>query len=173
MSIYIISPCQCTLFPVSVHIPSLCKFTSLPFVNVHPFPFKCTFLPLVSVHPFPVQYVSLPQVSVQPFLMLVYKKIHTLLIAVYIFSPCECTSLPHASVHPFPVSTYIPSPYRYTPLYNVFFKIIFWGIWFDIFSYYIQHYFIYRPSDSTVPTDAGIKPRTIATSALAVRCSNH
>jgi hypothetical protein len=27
--------------------------------------------------------------------------------------------------------------------------------------------------DSTVPTDAGIEPRTIATGALAVRCSNH
>ncbi len=41
------------------------------------------------------------------------------------------------------------------------------------FSYYIQHYFICRPSDSTVPTDAGIKPRTVATGALAVRRSNH
>jgi hypothetical protein len=29
------------------------------------------------------------------------------------------------------------------------------------------------PSDSTVPTDAGIEPRTVATSALAVRRSNH
>jgi hypothetical protein len=26
------------------------------------------------------------------------------------------------------------------------------------FSYYIQHCFICRPSDSTVPTDAGIEP---------------
>jgi hypothetical protein len=40
-------------------------------------------------------------------------------------------------------------------------------------SYYIQHYFICRPSDSTVPTDAGIEPRTVATGALAVRRSNH
>ncbi len=30
-------------------------------------------------------------------------------------------------------------------------------------SYYIQHCFICRPSDSTVPTDAGIEPRTVAT----------
>jgi hypothetical protein len=40
------------------------------------------------------------------------------------------------------------------------------------FSYCIQHCFICRPSDSTVPTDAGIEPRTVATSALAVRRSN-
>ncbi len=32
---------------------------------------------------------------------------------------------------------------------------------------------ICRPSDSTVSEDAGIEPRTIATSALAVRRSNH
>ncbi len=34
------------------------------------------------------------------------------------------------------------------------------------FSYYIQHCFICRPSDSIVPTDAGIEPRTVATGAL-------
>ncbi len=34
--------------------------------------------------------------------------------------------------------------------------------------YDIQHYFICRLSDSTVSEDAGIKPRTVATSALAV-----
>jgi hypothetical protein len=43
----------------------------------------------------------------------------------------------------------------------------------DFFSYFIQHCFICRPSDSTVPTDAGIEPRTVATGALAVRRSNH
>ncbi len=32
--------------------------------------------------------------------------------------------------------------------------------WF--FSYYIQHCFICRPSESTVPTDAAIEPRTVA-----------
>jgi hypothetical protein len=37
---------------------------------------------------------------------------------------------------------------------------------FYFFSYYIQHCFICRHSDSTVPTDAGIEPRTVATSAL-------
>ncbi len=36
-------------------------------------------------------------------------------------------------------------------------------------SYNIQHCFICRPSDSTVPTDAGIEPGTVATGALAVR----
>jgi hypothetical protein len=43
--------------------------------------------------------------------------------------------------------------------------IIFLLIYF--FSYFIQHCFICRPSDSTVPTDAWIEPRTVATSALA------
>jgi hypothetical protein len=40
-------------------------------------------------------------------------------------------------------------------------------------SYYIQHCFNCRPSDSTVPTDAGIEPRAVATDALAVRRPNH
>ncbi len=35
--------------------------------------------------------------------------------------------------------------------------------------YCIQHCFIRRPSDSTVSEDAEIEPRTVATSALAVR----
>jgi hypothetical protein len=39
--------------------------------------------------------------------------------------------------------------------------------------YCIQHCFTCRPSDSTVSKDAGIEPRTVATSALAVRRSNH
>ncbi len=39
--------------------------------------------------------------------------------------------------------------------------------------YFIQHCFICQPSDSTVSEDAGIKPRTVATSSLAVRRSNH
>jgi hypothetical protein len=37
----------------------------------------------------------------------------------------------------------------------------------------IQHCFICRPSDSIVYEDAGIEPITVATSALAVRRSNH
>jgi hypothetical protein len=41
-----------------------------------------------------------------------------------------------------------------------------------IVLYFILHRFIYRPSDSTVSEDAGIKPRTVATSALAVRRSH-
>jgi hypothetical protein len=52
-----------------------------------------------------------------------------------------------------------------------FFKIFLGGIFCFYFSYYIQHCFICRPSDSTVPTDAGIEPRTVATGALAVRRS--
>jgi hypothetical protein len=39
--------------------------------------------------------------------------------------------------------------------------------------YDIQHCFICRPSDSTVSEDAGIEPRTVATTALTVKCSNH
>ncbi len=39
--------------------------------------------------------------------------------------------------------------------------------------YNIQHCFICHPSDSTVSEDAGIEPRTVATTALAVRRSNH
>jgi len=35
--------------------------------------------------------------------------------------------------------------------------------------YVIQHCFICRPSDSNVSEDAGIEPRTVANSALAVR----
>ncbi len=40
-------------------------------------------------------------------------------------------------------------------------------------QYFIQHCFICRPSDSTVPEDTGIEPRTVRTSALIVRRSNH
>jgi hypothetical protein len=50
---------------------------------------------------------------------------------------------------------------------------IFWGDFFLFLSYYIEHCFICRSSDSTLPTDAGIEPRTVATGALAVRRSNH
>ncbi len=50
----------------------------------------------------------------------------------------------------------------------------FFGGIFSLFvQYNIQHCFICCPSDSTVPTDAGIEPRTVATGALAVRRSNH
>ncbi len=44
---------------------------------------------------------------------------------------------------------------------------------FILFLYYIQHCFLCRPSDFTVPTDAGIEPRNVATCALTVRRSNH
>ncbi len=54
-----------------------------------------------------------------------------------------------------------------------FFSNIFWGDFFLFCLYNIQYCFICRPSDSTVPTDAGIEPRTVATGALAVRHSNH
>ncbi len=61
----------------------------------------------------------------------------------------------------------------HTTLMKVFFKYIFWGIFWFFCSYNIQHCFVCRPSDSTVPTDAEIEPRTVATCALAVRRSNH
>ncbi len=45
---------------------------------------------------------------------------------------------------------------------------------FNIFFMYdIQHCFICRPSDSTVSEDAGIEPRTVADTTLAVCLSNH
>ncbi len=49
----------------------------------------------------------------------------------------------------------------------------FWGIFFICFSILYSALLHLPPSDSTVPTDAGIEPRTVATSALAVRRSNH
>ncbi len=53
-----------------------------------------------------------------------------------------------------------------TLFFSLFFnRGIFW-------VYCIQHCFICRPSDSTVSEVAGIEPRTVATSALAVRRSN-
>ncbi len=57
-----------------------------------------------------------------------------------------------------------------------FFLIFFRGIFIFLFiflSSYIQHCLICRSSDSTMPTDAGIEPRTVATGALTVRPSNH
>ncbi len=64
--------------------------------------------------------------------------------------------------------------HKWTEDVKVFFIIYFFGGFFlFLLSYYIQHCFICRPSDSTVPTDAGIEPRTVATGALAVRRSNH
>ncbi len=47
------------------------------------------------------------------------------------------------------------------------------GIFSFFCMFFIQHCFICRPSDSTVPEDAGIEPRTVATFALAVKRSNH
>jgi hypothetical protein len=44
---------------------------------------------------------------------------------------------------------------------------------FFLLMYDIQHCFICRPSDFTVSEDAGIEPRTVATTALAVRRFNH
>jgi hypothetical protein len=48
---------------------------------------------------------------------------------------------------------------------NVLYIYFLGGFIYYFFSYYIQHCFICRPSDSTVPTDAGIEPRTVATGA--------
>ncbi len=52
-------------------------------------------------------------------------------------------------------------------------KFVLKGDYLDFFMYNIQHCFICRPSDSTVSDDAGIGPRIVATTALAVRRSNH
>ncbi len=47
------------------------------------------------------------------------------------------------------------------------------GGFFWIFKYFIQLCFICRPSDTTVPVNAGIEPRTVATPALTARRSKH
>ncbi len=44
---------------------------------------------------------------------------------------------------------------------------------FFLFMYVIQYCFICRPSNSTMSENAGIEPRTVATTAVAVRRSNH
>ncbi len=52
--------------------------------------------------------------------------------------------------------------------------LVFYSWIFRIFSFFvydIRHCFICRPSDPTVSEDAGIEPRTVATTALAVRRS--
>ncbi len=56
--------------------------------------------------------------------------------------------------------------------FHVFFCPFFRGIFFMISKYFIQHCFICRPSDFTLPEDAGSEPRTVSTLALAVRRSN-
>jgi hypothetical protein len=60
---------------------------------------------------------------------------------------------------------------------SVFFMLnfskYFLGGFFSFCLYNIQHCFICRPSNSNVPTDAGIELRTVATDALAVKRSNH
>jgi hypothetical protein len=43
------------------------------------------------------------------------------------------------------------------------------GDFLDFLMYFIHHCFIYRVSDFNVSVDAGIKLRTVATLALAVR----
>jgi hypothetical protein len=44
------------------------------------------------------------------------------------------------------------------------------GYFFKLnFQYFIQPCFVCRPSNFTASEDAGIKPRTVATSALAVK----
>jgi hypothetical protein len=47
-------------------------------------------------------------------------------------------------------------------------KIYVKNIGFFLFMYDIQHCFICRPSDSTVSEDAGIGPRTVATTAIFI-----
>jgi hypothetical protein len=62
----------------------------------------------------------------------------------------------------------IKQKYRAADSDNISPDMLFGGFFLYIFffSYIIQHCFICRPSDSTVPTDAGIEPRTVATVAF-------
>ncbi len=64
-------------------------------------------------------------------------------------------------------------PILFRSIYIFFFCLNGGFLHFFLFLYDIQHCFIWHPSDSTVSEDAGIEPRTIATTALAVRRSNH
>ncbi len=59
---------------------------------------------------------------------------------------------------------------------NEIFIIFLQGDFYWIFyvcRYFIQHCFICRPSDSTLSENAGIEPRTVATSAFTVRRSSY
>jgi hypothetical protein len=88
-------------------------------------------------------------------------------VAVSFFPHKEIGGRVEESLSPLQFWCYCPSSQR------MFFFKYFLGDFFYLFSYYIHHSFICRPTDSTVPTDAGIEPRTVATDALAVRRSNH
>jgi hypothetical protein len=55
-----------------------------------------------------------------------------------------------------------PSPHQTTIIFLNF-----------LCMYFIQYCFVCRPSDSTVSKDAGLEPRTVATSAMALRRSSH
>ncbi len=48
-----------------------------------------------------------------------------------------------------------------------------WELKWDFLDFFCTLFNTCRPSDSTVSEDAGVEPRTYATSALAVRRSNH
>ncbi len=62
---------------------------------------------------------------------------------------------------------------RYFAHKQNFFSVFLPGFFLDFYSvFYIQRCFIYRPSNSTVSENAGIEPRSVAISALAVRGSN-
>ncbi len=43
------------------------------------------------------------------------------------------------------------------------------GGFFGFFKYFIQHCFIFRPSESTVWEDAGFELRTVVTLALSIQ----
>ncbi len=58
-------------------------------------------------------------------------------------------------------------------IFNIIFTVTFSPQHFFFFLYCIQHCFICRPSDSTLSEDAVIEPRTVATTAMTVRRSNH
>jgi hypothetical protein len=70
-----------------------------------------------------------------------------------------------AKEDPVIVQRYLPDPFLING-YKEDDQIVKQGTFYGFFSlYFIQHCFICRPSDSTVSEDAGIKPRTYATSA--------
>jgi hypothetical protein len=83
------------------------------------------------------------------------------------WAPPDPAARPHLRTSPDkPFETSFGFPVDEDVSIHLKFLYIFSGGRFIFSLYYIQHCFICRPSDSTVPTDAGIEPRTVATGCI-------
>ncbi len=79
--------------------------------------------------------------------------------------PVSESCLDSESLYPYP-EWINPDPHHWLCVWDA-------GTRTNLSQYFIQHCFICRPSASTVSENAGIQPRTVATTALAVRRSNY